>query len=466
MKNKFSEDLFLTNETGKKLYNEVAKKMPIIDYHCHLEPKLIWENDVFEDLGEMWLAGDHYKWRAMRTFGIDEKYITGSANYYEKYMEFAKIMPKLIGNPLYIWCALELKRFFDIDAPLSYENADEIYSKTKRMIKEKKMTPQMCMEISNVELISTTEDPIDSLEYHKKISGNSSIGIKVLSAFRPDKAMFCEEANFSDYIDQLSNQVGKKINNFDDLIMALENRLNYFKDIGTNISDNGIPEFKWVDYNLKEIRDVFAKALAGEILNQSEIDKYRSAFLFEMGTLYSKNDFIMQLHIGTYLNANSTKTEKIGKSTGFDCTDDSTSVKSVGILLDKLTANNNLPKTILYPLDINNIENFAILAAAFCEGGTEAKVQLGAPWWFNDQVYGIKKQFAAAANLYPISLSVGMLTDSRSFLSYPRHELYRRLLCNYFGEIVERGEYFSGEKELSKIIEDICYYNVKSFFGF
>lgn len=466
MNNKFSEDLFLTNETGKRLYNETAKKMPIIDYHCHLQPKLIWENDVFEDIGEMWLAGDHYKWRAMRTFGIDEKYITGNASYYEKYMKFAEIMPKLIGNPLYIWCALELKRFFNIDDPLSSENADDIYFKTKKIIKEKKMTPQMCMEISNVELVSTTEDPTDTLKYHKKISKDSSIGITVLSAFRPDKAMFCENSSFSEYIESLSNQAGMKINNFDDLITALEKRLNYFKEIGTNISDNGIPEFKWTDYNLKEIEDIFSKALAGEKLSQLEIDKYRSAFLFEMGSLYSKNNFVMQLHIGTYLDANSTKTEKIGKSTGFDCTDDSTSVKSVGILLDKLTANNTLPKTILYPLDSNNIENFAILAAAFCEGGTAAKVQLGAPWWFNDQVYGIKKQFAAVANLYPISLSVGMLTDSRSFLSYPRHELYRRLLCNYFGELVERGEYFSSEKELNKIVEDICYYNVKRFFNF
>lgn len=463
---KFSEDLFLTNETGRKLYHTIAKQMPIIDYHCHLQPKEIWENKEFEDLGEMWLAGDHYKWRAMRTFGIDERYITGDASYYEKYMAFAKIFPQLIGNPIYIWCALELKRFFDIDEPLCEANAVDIYQKTKMLIREKGMTPRWCMEVSNVELVSTTEDPIDTLEYHQKLQADDTMKVKVLSAFRPDKAMFCEKTDFSTYIAKLSNAAQVEINSFKNMLCALEKRIKFFKRIGTNISDNGIPDFTWVEYTLEVVEAIFTKAIAGECLGPQEINQYRSAFLFEIGRLYNRNGFVMQLHVGTYLDANTSKVAVIGQSTGFDCTDDGTSVKSIGILLDRLTSIDELPKTILYPLDSSKMENFAILAAGFCEGGTRAKVQLGAPWWFNDQAYGIERQFAATANLYPISLSVGMLTDSRSFLSYPRHELYRRVLCNYFGNLVERGEYFSGEEALKSIVENICYYNVKNFFGF
>ncbi|TCO68807.1 glucuronate isomerase [Marinisporobacter balticus] len=466
MNRKFSEELFLTNETGRKLYHTVAKQMPIIDYHCHLKPKEIWENKEFEDIGEMWLAGDHYKWRAMRTFGIEERYITGDASYYEKYVAFAKILPQLIGNPIYIWCALELKRFFGIDEPLSEANADDIYNRTKRLIREKKMTRRWCMEVSNVKIVSTTEDPIDTLEYHKKMQTDTTMKVKVLSAFRPDKAMFCEKDDFSNYIANLSNAAQKVINSFEDLLSALEKRLKFFKSIGTNISDDGIPDCTWEDYTSKEVEDIFAKAIAGKQLNEQEINQYRSAFLFEMGRMYKRNGFVMQLHVGTYLNANTSKAAAIGESTGFDCTDDRTSVKSIGTLLDRLTSIDELPKTILYPLDSSKVENFAVLAAAFCEGGTRAKVQLGAPWWFNDQVYGIERQFDAVANLYPISLSVGMLTDSRSFLSYPRHELYRRVLCNYLGNLVERGEYFSGEEELKSIVENVCYYNVKNFFGF
>lgn len=466
MNNKFSEDLYLNNQTGQQLYHRIAKKMPIIDYHCHLQPREIWENKRFSDLGEMWLAGDHYKWRAMRTFGIAEKYITGSASYYEKYLAFAKIMPQLIGNPLYIWSALELKRFFGIEEPLSAENADQIYFETKKIIQQQNLTPQRCMELSNVELVSTTEDPIDSLEYHQKLKQDHSCQIKVLSAFRPDQAMFCESSNFANYIMQLAKAAATDITDFKSLLLALEKRLKYFKKIGTTISDNGIPYFNWADYKSSEIDNIFRRAVVGDNLTKKEIDQYRSAFLIEMARMYNRNDYVMQLHIGTYLNANTAKVAQIGQSTGFDCTDDSTNIKSVGQLLDKLTSLGELPKTILYPLDSNQIENFAILAAAFCESGVRAKVQLGAPWWFNDQVYGIKRQLAAAANLYPISLSVGMLTDSRSFLSYPRHELYRRVLCNYLGELIERGEYFSSQADLKKVIENICYYNVKNFFDF
>ncbi len=468
MNTRFNEELYLTNETGRMLYHKYAEPMPIIDYHCHLQPKEIYENRQFEDLGEMWLSGDHYKWRAMRTFGIDEKYITGSeTSYYEKYMEFAKILPQLIGNPVYIWCALELKRFFGIDEPLCGENAHRIYEQTKAMIREKNMTPRWCMELSRVELVSTTEDPTDDLRYHIAMKQDTSVKTRIITAFRPDKAMFAGREDFGSYMKKLSEVSGMPTGSFAEMLLALESRLKFFQEAtGTTVSDNGIPSFTWVDASLEEIERIFRKACGGEPLTKTEDDKYRSAFLYEMGKMYCRNGYVMQLHIGTYLDANKKYVKQVGQSTGFDCADDTTSVQSVGELLNRLTLEDMLPKTILYCLDGTNTENYAILAAGFCEKSTRAKVQLGAPWWFHDQVYGIDRQLRSAANLYPVSLSVGMLTDSRSFLSYPRHELYRRVLCNYLGELVERGEYFSGEEELAKTVQGICYYNVKEYFGF
>lgn len=466
MNTKFDEELFLTNKTGRELYHKYAEQLPIIDYHCHLQPSEIAENKEFEDLGEMWLRGDHYKWRAMRTFGIDEKYITGDASYHDKYMAFAAILPKLIGNPIYIWCALELKRYFDIDEPLTEENAEEIYRKTTAMIKEKHMTRRWCMEHSNVKLVSTTEDPVDDLRYHIALN-KEKMFTRVITAFRPDKAMFLEEETFADYLNTLAEVSGVEITSFETMLNALENRLKFFKEItGTTVSDDGIPHFTWADYTMEEIGAIFEKARKNEPVSEHEADQYRSAFLYEMARMYNRNGYVMQLHIGTYLDANTTGVKNVGKSTGFDCVDDQCAVTSVGELLNQLTIAGELPKTILYPLDGTKIESWAILAAGFCDNGVKAKVQLGAPWWFNDQAFGIQRQFESCANLYPVSLSVGMLTDSRSFISYPRHELYRRVLCNYFGELVERGEYFSGEAALKQMIEDVCFNNVNEFFGF
>jgi glucuronate isomerase len=464
MNHTFSENLFFTSPKGQQLYNDYAKDLPIIDYHCHLLPEEISSNSEFQDLGEMWLAHDHYKWRAMRTFGIEEKYITGSASYYEKYLAFASILPELIGNPLYIWCALELKRFFEIEEPLSRTNADEIYNMTKLLIQEKHITPRWCMERSRVETVCTTDDPIDLLNYHLEMNKYPAIKTRILPAFRTDKSFYCEKSAFIKYIEDLSSASQIQITRFSDLLAALENRLVFFKNAGSMISDIGIEDMVWEDYTSERIDAIFRKALHGSSLNQFEINQYRSAFIVEMAKLYHKHAFVMQLHIGTYQGANKYMEHQVGIATGFDCTDDSTRIKSVGTILSQLTGAGSLPKTILYPLNPAWIEPFAILAAAFCGEGEKAKVQLGAPWWFNDQPYGIARQFEAVANLYPVSLSVGMLTDSRSFLSYPRHEVYRRILCNYLGSLVERGEYFSGEEALQTIIENICYNNAKEFF--
>lgn len=466
MNTKFNEELFLTNETGRMLYHKYAEPMPIIDYHCHLQPVEIYENKEFEDLGEMWLRGDHYKWRAMRTFGIAEEYITGSASYHDKYLAFAEILPKLVGNPIYIWCALELKRYFDIDEPLCAENAEEIYQKTTRMIHEKHMTRRWCMEHSNVRLVSTTEDPVDDLRYHIALQ-KEEMFTRVITAFRPDKAMFVGLESFSAYLEKLAQVSGVAIDSFATMLDALEARLQFFQQTtGTTVSDDGIPHFTWADYTDEEIEEIFRKGRANIPLTDHEVDQYQSAFLYEMARRYNRNGYVMQLHIGTYLDANTTGVQRVGQSTGFDCADDQCSVTSVGELLNRLTIAGELPKTILYPLDGTKIETWAILAAGFCDNGTKAKVQLGAPWWFNDQAFGIQRQFEACANLYPVSLSVGMLTDSRSFISYPRHELYRRVLCNYLGQLIERGEYFSGEEAIRQVIEDVCFRNANEFFGF
>lgn len=466
MNTKFNEELFLTNETGRMLYHKYAESMPIIDYHCHLQPVEIYENQEFEDLGEMWLRGDHYKWRAMRTFGIAEEYITGSASYHDKYLAFAEILPKLVGNPIYIWCALELKRYFDIDEPLCADNAEEIYQKTTRMIHEKHMTRRWCMEHSNVRLVSTTEDPVDDLRYHIALQ-KEKMFTRVITAFRPDKAMFVGLESFSAYLEQLAQVSGVAVDSFATMLDALEARLQFFQQTtGTTVSDDGIPHFTWADYTDEEIEVIFRKGRANIPLTAHEVDQYQSAFLYEMARRYNRNGYVMQLHIGTYLDANTTGVQRVGQSTGFDCADDQCSVTSVGELLNRLTIAGELPKTILYPLDGTKIETWAILAAGFCDNGTKAKVQLGAPWWFNDQAFGIQRQFEACANLYPVSLSVGMLTDSRSFISYPRHELYRRVLCNYLGALIERGEYFSGEDAVRQVIEDVCFRNVNEFFGF
>ena len=289
MKSQFSEELFLTNETGRRLYHKYAEPLPIIDYHCHLLPQEIAENKEFEDLGEMWLRGDHYKWRAMRTFGIEERLITGDADYHEKFLAFAGILPQLIGNPIYIWCALELKRYFDIDEPVSEQNAEEIYQKTKRLIRERHMTRRWCMERSNVRLVSTTEDPIDDLRYHKQLQ-QEQFPVRVITAFRPDKAMFLTLPTFDTYLNGLSAAAGVEITNFRDMLAALELRLQFFRQTtGTTVSDNGIPHFTWADYTQEEIEEIFRKARSNAPLTEREVDQYQSAFLFEMACLYKRN---------------------------------------------------------------------------------------------------------------------------------------------------------------------------------
>lgn len=463
--NNFSEDILLNNKTGQWLYHNYAERMPIIDYHCHLKVMDIYEDKEFEDIGQIWLAGDHYKWRAMRTFGIDEKYITGDASWHDKFIAYAKMSPYLVGNPLALWNEFELKRYFDIEYPLTSDNAEEIYQLTKRIIVEKHITPRWCMEKMNVRLVCTTENPTTDISVYFDMK-KKDYKTQILTAFRPDQAMFIEKEEFTEFLNKIGNMCGIKVDSFDTMFQALEIRLLEFKKLGTTVSDDGIPYFQWAEYTTEEINDIYQRASSGEKLTEKEINQYRTAFLYEIGKLYHKHGFVMQLHVGTYLDANTREVKKIGQSTGFDCTDDRTSVFDIGKLLDVLNIQNHLPKTIIYPLDSSQIETYAILAAGFCNSDFKGKVQLGAPWWFNDQVYGIKRQFEAVGNLYPVSILVGMLTDSRSFFAYPRHEVYRRVLCDYLGEMIEKGGYMVDEVTAGKIVEDICFNNVNEYFDF
>lgn len=460
----FQEDFYFHSQYGKYLYQTYAKELPIIDYHCHLLPREIYENKVFDSLGEIWLAHDHYKWRAMRTFGIEERYITGDASWREKFRKFAEILPYLVGNPLYIWCALELKRYFGIEEPLCGENADAIYDKTQEIIRKEQITPRYCMEKFKVESVCTTDDPVDSLEYHQKMA--EIPGTRILPAFRPDKAFYCEKTGFPEYVSKLEKASGISIASFEELLSALENRLVYFRKFGARVSDNGIENFTYISMKPEQLDEIFRKALAGKHLEENEVQGYRTGMLLGLAALYHKHDYVMQLHVGTYQGANKVGEKEIGAACGFDCIDDITSIHSVGALLNEENQRGILPKTILYPLDASCMENYAVLAAGFCGGSVRGKVQLGAPWWFHDHIYGIRRQMEAAGNLYPISLWLGMLTDSRSFLSYPRHEIYRRVLCDYLGELCDRKECLEGEEVLKEIIQKVCLKNTKEFFGF
>lgn len=457
------ENLLLTNQTGRDLYWRYACKLPIIDYHCHLNPCEIHENERFEDLGQIWLCHDHYKWRAMRTFGIDESLITGNASFYDKFMAFAKIFPFLAGNPLYIWCRLELKRYFGIGEPLCAENADDIYARTKQSIENLCLTPRDLIAMSSVEYIATTDDPIDNLCYHAALQADDTFKTTIAPTFRPDKAANIQSPDFKGYIATLSKASGVDITDFKSLITVLEARLVYFKSLGSGITDNGLDNYHWED--CKDPDAVVRKALSGGELSPNEIHGFKTAFLTETAKLYHKHGFVMQIHIGAYRNVSSRMFSAIGGDTGFDCMDSETPVRDLGKLLDALESAQALPKTILYPLNINQFESLAVLAAGFCGGGVKARVTLGAPWWFNDQPYGIKKQLESVSQLYPVALMVGMLTDSRSFLSYPRHELFRRIFCDYLGELVERGEYPNDDKMLGEIITDVCYRNAKEYFS-
>jgi len=458
------EDFLLQSETARRLFHDYAKALPIIDYHCHINPQEIAEDRVFENISQVWLGGDHYKWRMIRANGIPEEEITGSASDYIKFRRFAEALPKAIGNPLYHWTHLELKRYFGYDGILNAETADEVWNLCNEKLKT--LSVRKISEESGVAAIATTDDPADDLKWHKLIKEDDSFKTAVLPAWRPDKAMNLEKPEFDAYLKQLSEVSGVNIESFADLCAALEKRLDFFDEMGCVASDHGLNDVIYAPAPMETVDAIMKKARKNEDLTAQEIDIYKYAVLYWLGGEYAKRGWVMQLHYGTLRNANSNLFAKLGPDTGFDCIGTTAGPEGLVRFLDALDSKGNLPKTIVYSLNPN--DNAAICTVIGCFQGTEAagKIQHGAAWWFNDTKTGMEAQLINLANLSVLGNFVGMLTDSRSFLSYTRHEYFRRILCNLVGGWVENGEYPNDDAELKTIIEGISYYNAKHYFGF
>ena len=434
---KFMDDNFLlTTDTAITLYNEHAKNMPICDYHCHLNPKEIAEDKRYNNITEIWLGGDHYKWRTMRSFGIEEKYITGNSSDYEKFEAFAKVMPYLIGNPMYHWSHLELKRYFGVEETLSPKTCKTIWNKCNEIIKSKDFSARAMIKKSNVKYIGTTDDPIDNLEYHIQISKDESFDCEVRPSFRPDKAIKIQSEGFSEYISLLGKTEGMEIKDYETLLTVLEKRLDFFVENGCKITDHSLERVYFRKATLEEVDNIFKKALCKEELSTEEIEKYFTLTMISLGKMYSKRNMVMQLHIGALRNNNTRMFKKLGADVGFDSIDDGEIATGLSRLLDSLDITDELPKTILYCLNPKDNEVLGTMIGNFQGGGVAGKIQFGSGWWFNDQKDGMERQMMALSQLGLISQFVGMLTDSRSFLSYTRHDYFRRILCNYIGDLV------------------------------
>lgn len=456
-----NDDFYLENEISKNLFYKYAKKMPIADYHCHINPMDIAENKQFTNLSQLWLNHDHYKWRLIRAYGAEEEYITGDKTDREKFSVWAKTIEKSIGNPIYLWSHLELKRYFDCDILLDEKSADYIYDFCREKIVDEKLTPKKIISKSNVKLICTTDDPIDTLEYHQEIKKDKDFFTKVLPTFRPDKAMMIRGKDYKIYIKKLGNVSKIKIDSFEGLKKAIEERLIYFIKNGCRLTDHGLEKIYFCKANEKEIENIFQKALNEKEITYEENEKFITAFMIFMGQICSKHDIIMQLHYDCLRNVNSNAFIKIGADSGFDCIGGIESPLSLIKFLDELEKNNYLPKTILYSLNPSNNAVIDVICGCF-NGKVFSKIQHGCAWWFNDNKEGIENHIHSLTNRGLISGFVGMLTDSRSFLSYSRHEYFRRILCNYLGRLVEIGD-IPFSDNLFKMVEDICYNNVISY---
>ena len=449
-----NDDFMLKNKTGKRLFEEYAKDLPIIDYHCHLVPKMIAEDYKFKSTYDLFLGGDHYKWRQMRSNGVPEEDITGSTPDYEKWLQWARTMPLLIGNPLYHWTHLELKRYFDIDKPLTEETAKEIWDKCNKLLARDDFSAQSLIKKSNVEVICTTDDPVDSLEYHQQLKGFST---KILPTFRPDKIVEINKETFLPYLETAN------VKTFDDVLHFLTEKIEFFHSVGCRLSDHAL---EYVPFGVGDAKAVFEKKVNGGEVTYEEENIYKTAVLKHCASEYVKRDWTMQLHIGALRNNNRKMYEKLGPDTGFDSINDLCIAEKLSAFLGNLEYDYVLPKTILYTL--NPKDNFVIgtMLGNFQKAPTAGKIQFGSGWWFNDHRDGMEAQMMALANLGTLGRFVGMLTDSRSFVSYTRHEYFRRILCNMVGKWVEEGEYPNDKASLKRIIEGISYYNAKEYFKF
>ncbi|MCH7401938.1 glucuronate isomerase [Belliella kenyensis] len=461
-----TKDFLLKSEFAKILYHDYASKLPIIDYHCHLSPHDIATNRKFNNTSEVWLAGDHYKWRAMRTLGIDERFITGAATDEEKFTKWAEAVPYTLRNPLYHWTHLELQRYFDITDLLGPDNAKSVYDETTAKLQSPAYHTQGLLKKMNVEIVCSTDDPIDSLEYHK-IAESSSPDTKLFPAFRPDKVYAVENpAAFKAYISQLSEVSSIEIKNYNDLLAALQNRIDHFHNHGGTLSDHGLEQLYYFELGSYDISTLFTNVLSGKILSVEETQYFKFYTLYELCKMYHTKGWTQQFHLGALRNTNERMLSKLGPDTGFDSIGDFSQARALASFLNLLDGTDQLAKTILYNLNPTANEVMATMIGNFNDGSIRGKIQFGSAWWFLDQKDGMEKQINALSNMGLLSCFIGMLTDSRSFLSFPRHEYFRRILCNLIGEDVANGELPADEAWLGKIVSDISYYNAKNYFNF
>ena len=460
-----SEKFLLNTQTAEKLYFEYAADQPIIDYHCHVSPKEIWEDKRFENITELWLSGDHYKWRLMRSNGVDEYYITGDADPYEKFVKFAEMLPKALGNPMYHWCHLELKKYFGYDGVLNADTAKEVWDLCAEKLKNENMSVRGIIKQSGVAFIGTTDDPIDSLEHHRLLAGDDSFDTIVAPSFRPDKAFNIDKAGWREYIAKLSEVSGVNITDLETLKKALSNRIEYFNAHGCRASDHGLDRMVYAETDRVDLDIIIENGLDGDNINMFEAEALKTELLAFCASEYTRLGWVMQLHYNCMRNPNSKMFAELGPDTGFDCIGPKNGCRKLALLLDRLNSENILPKTIIYSLDANDNAFIDTLIGAFQGTEIAGKLQHGSAWWFNDNKQGMRDQMISLANLSLLGNFVGMLTDSRSFLSYTRHEYFRRILCGLIGEWVENGEYPNDEKALSSLVGDICYGNAKRYFG-
>ena len=466
MKNFMDADFLLETETAKALFHNFAEKIPVLDYHCHINPKEIAEDRKFENITQVWLGGDHYKWRFMRSCGVDEKYITGDASDKEKFFKWAECVGKAIGNPLFHWSHLELQRYFGYYGVLCAKTAEEVWNLCNAKLQEDSMSVRNLIRQSNVTLICTTDDPIDSLEWHQKIAADDSFEVKVLPAWRPDKAMNIEKPEYLDYLAKLAEVSGTTINSFADLKAALVNRLEYFNAQGCNVSDHALEYVMYAPASDEEIEAIFAKRMAGNAVTRDEELQFKTAFMLFVGREYNRLDWAMQLHYGCKRDNNELRYKQLGPDTGYDCINNYAPSAQMADFLNALIKTDELPRTVIYSLNPNDNAAIGTILGCFQDSTAVAKIQQGSAWWFNDHKTGMQDQMISLANLGNLSGFVGMLTDSRSFLSYTRHEYFRRILCNLVGNWVENGEYPADMELLEEIIKDISYNNAKRYFKF
>lgn len=465
MKLFMDENFLLTNKTAETLYHNYAKDMPIFDYHCHLNPREIAENKRYKNITEVWLGGDHYKWRALRSNGVDERYITGDAPDKDKFMKWAETMPQCLGNPLFHWTHLELKAYFGIDKVLCPANAEEIWEKCNALLQQDDFTARGLIERSNVKVICTTDDPADSLEHHIALAKDNTFSAKVLPTFRPDKSFNIEKPGFAEWLVKLGQVTGTELTTIAAIKTALAQRVEFFHQAGCRVSDHALDPIVFAAGTDEQADEILKKALHGQALSDHEIAVYKTTILVFLGKQYSRLAWTMQLHMGTIRNNNSRLLKQLGPDTGFDAIGDFPIAEPLAKFLDALESTDELPKTILYCLNPRDNDVLGTIIGCFQGSGIPGKIQFGSGWWFNDQKDGMIRQMVALANLGLLSRFVGMLTDSRSFLSYTRHEYFRRILCNLIGEWVESGEFPNDIELLGSIVQNISFNNAKNYFG-